>query len=182
MNPSSVASTPEPSAGDTGLIARVRSGDTEALAATYHRYAPGLLALVYRLMGSASDAEDVIQDLFVGLPEALQGYREQGRLEAWLRRVAVRLALMRMRTERRRNEVTLDGAALTTGLHHGADAHRIQRALDRLDSEQRTIVMLRAIEGYSHEEIAALLGIRRGAAQVRYHRAVTRLRTLLEDS
>lgn len=130
------------------------------------------------------DAEDVVQDLFVGLPEALRTYRDEGRFEAWLHRVAVRLTLMRLRSARRRNEVALDGQGLIAppGRDPAGFDLRVRQALEELDGEQRALVVLRAIEGYSHEEIAALLGIRRGAAQVRYHRALSRLRARLEES
>src|SRR5262245_51203749 len=87
---------------------RLRQGEAGALEQAYRGHAAGLLALVYRLTGSTEDAEDVVQDLFVGLPEALNRYQEQGRFEAWLRRIAVRLALIRMRSRVRRREVALE--------------------------------------------------------------------------
>jgi len=125
----------------------------------------------------------VVQDLFVGLPEALERYRDQGRFESWLRRVTVRLGLMRLRSGRRRREVDLesvDGAAAVQSESRGEDLG-LWFGLERLPEEQRAIVILKVVEGYSHEEVAELLGIRRGASQVRLHRALQRLRAL-EDT
>lgn len=176
------ASTPpEPAAADH--LARLRAGEAEALGEVYRSHAAGLLALVYRLTGSVADAEDVVQDLFVGLPEALQKYLEQGRFEAWLRRIAIRLALMRMRTGKRRREVDLESSGDTLRDHSPAPDGDLYlwHELQRLPEEPRAIVVLRVVEGYSHEEIAELLGIRRGAAQVRFHRALNQLRSMLED-
>ncbi|MFN8654533.1 MAG: sigma-70 family RNA polymerase sigma factor [Gemmatimonadales bacterium] len=163
------------------LIPQLRDGDPTALAIVYRRHAPGLLALAFRLTQSVPDAEDIVQDLFVGLPEALRAYREEGRFEAWLRRVVVRLALMRLRRTRRKQEITLDDASLPPAapFDPSGDVH-LSQALERLDAEERTLIVLRVVEGYSHGEIAALLGIRPGAAQVRYHRALTRLKSLVE--
>ncbi|HWA57297.1 MAG TPA: sigma-70 family RNA polymerase sigma factor [Gemmatimonadales bacterium] len=172
---------PRPS-GSADWLARLSVGEPAALGAAYQEYGPALLALAYRLTGSRADAEDVVQDLFVGLPEALQAYRDQGRFLAWLHRVAVRLALMRMRKDRRRREVPLADEPFPPSVEATYPAGDVWRALERLDPEQRALIVLRAIEGYTHEEIAELLGIRRGTAQVRYHRALARLRRWLEDT
>jgi RNA polymerase sigma-70 factor (ECF subfamily) len=151
----------------------------DALSALYQLHAPALLGLARRLTGSPSDAEDVIQDLFVGLPEAIHHYEEQGYLRGWLRRITVRLALMRLRAGRLRREETIEA-------HHPAardDALRdtaLREALASLAPDDRTIVVLKVVEGYDHREIAELLGIRRGTSEVRLHRAMARLRQLLE--
>ena len=126
----------------------------------------------------------MVQDVFLGLPDALRHYRDEGKLDAWLRRVAARVALARMRKRTRRHEVPLEGADPTTADHAQALASRItlQRALDRLPATLRAVVVLRELEGYSHEEIAAMLGIRAGASKVRLHRARERLRQLLRSA
>lgn len=162
------------------LVCRLRAGEERAIAETWHEYAGGLLNLAYRLTGRSDDAEDVVQDLFVGLPEALQKYEERGQFLPWLRRITVRLALMRLRRGRQRGEVRLELAPNTTH-RQPTDSLALEAALARLPDEQRTVVVLKVIEGYSHEEIAELLGIRRNASEVRLHRALARLRTTLED-
>lgn len=170
-----------PAQGAADLMTRLRQGETGALEQAYRSHAAGLLALVYRLTGSSEDAEDVVQDLFVGLPEALGRYQEQGRFEAWLRRIAIRLAFIRMRSRSRRREVALESPdhPLASTSPQGESLY-LWLALERLPEDQRAIVVLRVVEGYSHEEIGELLGISRGAAQVRFHRAVTQLRSALE--
>src|SRR5687768_2414044 len=90
-------------------------GTVLELEALYRQYADGVYTLAYRITGSREDAEDVLQDLFVGLPRALASYREQGRFESWLKRIAARLALMRLRTARRRSEVSLIDAGDPSG-------------------------------------------------------------------
>lgn len=145
-------------------------------------YAPGLLALVCRLTRSVPDAEDIVQDLFVGLPEALRSYREAGRFEAWLRRIAVRLTLMRLREARRKREVSLEVASsLPNDRERAVEDLHLSRALERLEPEARALIVLRTVEGYSHAEVGALLGIKPGTAQVRYHRALSQLRSHLDS-
>jgi RNA polymerase sigma-70 factor (ECF subfamily) len=166
------------SANDSELAAMAATGDTRALGELYHRHAGRLELLALRLLGSGADAEDVVQDLFVGLPEALRRYRDDGRLEAWLRRVTVNLALKRMRGARRRREADLSDS-LPTEAGVSADRMQVRRAVDELPDKLRAVVILKLVEGYSHQEIGELLGIRRGSSEVRLSRALARLRETL---
>lgn len=159
-------------------MARLRAGEMDALREVYQLHATDLLGLARRLTGSVSDAEDVVQDLFVGLPEAIAKYQERGYLRAWLRRLTVRLALMRLRSGRLRREVYLDGSEPSVTR---SDARQVHEALAMLGPDDRAIVVLKIVEGYDHAEIAELLGIRRNASEVRLHRALARLRKLLEE-
>src|SRR5262245_34319666 len=81
------------------LAVATRGGDTSALAELYHRFAPALMGVAYRLLVAREAAEDVVHDVFVGLPEALRKYEERGRLEAWLKQVTARFALSVLRHE-----------------------------------------------------------------------------------
>jgi RNA polymerase sigma-70 factor (ECF subfamily) len=143
-----------------------------------------VLDTAYRLTGSVSDAEDVLQDVFLGLPAALKRYRPRDAFAAWLRRVTVRVALMRLRRDRGRREIALDTVPEPSVRAHDGAAERteIQRAIAALPVPLRTVFVLREVEGYSHAEIAKLLGIREGASQVRHHRAVRMLRAALGGS
>jgi len=169
---------------ETEAVARARLGEPAALAALYHLHGPRLFGLAWRLTGSHADAEDVVQDLFVGLPEALKRYEDRGRLGAWLRTVTVRLVLMRRRAERRRGEVALGPDVAGSGPPDGGVLNRadMDHALRALPDAMRTVFVLKALEGYTHAEIGTLLGIRAGTSEMRYHRAVRRLRTALKES
>lgn len=168
---------------DAAPLDALRRGDAGALSEVYRQHGPALRLLARRLLGSSSEADDLVQDLFVGLPEALERYEERGRFGEWLRRIVVRLALMRQRSGRRRRESPLElvPAAAPLRTPEPASAVSLTSLLASLPREQRTVVVLRAIEGYSHAEIAELLGIRRNTVEVRYHRALRRLRQLLEE-
>jgi RNA polymerase sigma-70 factor (ECF subfamily) len=166
----------EPS--DAELAAATRSGDMRALAGLYHRYAQTLMAVAYRLLQSREDAEDVLHDVFVGLPEALRKYDERGRLEPWLKRVTARVALSRLRSERFVQEIDHQVAARAGG-PSAEERITLDNAVAALSPSLRTVLVLKEIEGFSHAEIAGMLGISKGASEVRLHRAVAALKGMV---
>jgi RNA polymerase sigma-70 factor (ECF subfamily) len=163
------------------LIGRVAAGDADALAALYQLHGVALFRLARRLTTSVEDAEDVLHDLFVGLPESIHKYDARGSLIGWLKRVVLRLALMRLRAERRRREVALpEGIAeASTGAADVVGRWDVERVMATLPADLRAVLVLRQTEGYSHQEISALLGITPGASRVRLSRAITLLKAAL---
>ena len=167
---------------DAELALDARRGAPDALAALYRRHASALLAVAYRLLMSREDAEDVVHDVFVGLPEALARYDERGALGAWMKRVTVRVALTKLRREETRAEVALDTAPVARAPERDpATGISVADAMASLSPALRAVVVLKEIEGYTHTEIAEMLGISRGAAEVRLHRALRQLRAILTE-
>jgi RNA polymerase sigma-70 factor, ECF subfamily len=172
-----------PSPAETPGAEEIALGSAEAVAAAYHAYAPRLLRLCVRLLGSMEDAEDVLHDVFVGLPELLDRYEERGTFEAWLRAVTVRVAQGRLRTSRRRTRVVKperDVEKIAGPTRSPWDAIDLAAAIDAMPDGLRSVFVLRQLEGYSHEEIATLLGITPGASRVRLLRGLEHLRHNLE--
>lgn len=159
--------------GDAILAAAVAEGSREALAALFHRHADQVFHLAYRITGSAEEAEDVLQDVFVGLRRALERYEERGSFLSWLRKVAARTALMRIRVRQRRTFLPLDAVegSLCTDPSPVVDRMEVREALAAMAEGQRTVFLLKEVEGYGHGEIAGLLGISESASRVRLHRA-----------
>jgi RNA polymerase sigma-70 factor (ECF subfamily) len=145
----------------------------------YRRYGARVYRIAYRLTGRPEDAEDVLQDVFLGLPEALRSYAARGSFAGWLHRVAARTALMRLRSARRRRETPLAASRPALPAAGVVDRLAIEAAMASLPEPLRIVFVLREIEGYSHAEIGELLGIRAGASKVRLHRARRALRGLL---
>jgi RNA polymerase sigma-70 factor (ECF subfamily) len=171
-------------AGETLLIQQASGGSMAALATLFECHGALVHRVAYRLTLSADEAEDIVQDVFVGLPEALATYDGRGAFEAWLRTVTVRVALMRLRSARRRT-------ATASHAHSQRASSRPDSTLDRIALEAavaalpialRVVFVLGDVEGFSHTEIGALLGILPGTSHVRLYRARRRLRTLLEDA
>jgi RNA polymerase sigma-70 factor (ECF subfamily) len=165
-------------------LERIEAGDTTALGDLFVEYGDLVYRSALRLTGSAADAEDVTQDVFVRLPGALGGFTgSAANFGAWIRRVAVRQALMHLRTGRRRREVDVDAVASLFARPDGAiERMTIDAALARLSDEHRTVFLLKEVEGYDHAEIAELLGISVANSEVRLHRARRQLRELLRGS
>lgn len=164
---------------DAQLAVATRAGDMTALAELYRRFAPGLMGVAYRLLLSREAAEDVLHDVFVGLPEALRKYEERGRLAAWLKQVTARFALSVLRHEQ-------TGARVESALQPpAAPSHEstitLHSAVAALPPSLRAVLVLKEIEGFSHAEIAAMLGISKGASEVRLHRALVALRAALTE-
>lgn len=164
-------------------LTALRRGDTEAITQVYREHADALLALACRLTGSREDAEDVVHDVFVGLPEALRRYEESGRFGSWVKRITARRALMqcRKRADRRETPTGIDAVPARESIpDRRAVRMDVAAALNRLTPTLRAVFVLKVIEGYSHQEIAQLLGITAGTSETRLCRAMAQLRSLLE--
>jgi len=170
--------TPEPE-----FVERLSAGDPGALAQAYDRYAAMVYRVGYRLLGETADAEDLVQDVFSGLPRAARSFEGRSSFGWWLNRVATRTALMLLRRRRaqRRGAERLGWTASPSSSGDAAAARMdLENALQALDEPHRIVFVLREIEGYSHQEIAELLGLRVGTVRVRLHRARRRLHAYLE--
>ena len=176
---------PEPSvtrATTADLLARARAGSPEAITELYHSYGSRIYQAAFRITGNRADAEDVVQDVFLGLQTALADYREEGKLGGWLATIATRAALMRVR--RRRREQPLppfgDAAPAAPGINAAVRTAALD-LLNRMPEPMRQVFLLKEVEGYRHHEIATLLGISAGASEVRLHRAWRFIESLSED-
>jgi RNA polymerase sigma-70 factor (ECF subfamily) len=170
-------------ASETLLIEQASGGSNAALAALFRMHGALVHRVAYRLTLSADDAEDVVQDVFVGLPEALAAYTGRGAFDAWLRKVTVRTALIRLRSARRRNATAACAEHQRRPQHPDGTIDRLAiiAAVTALPNDLRVVFVLSDIEGYSHAEIGRMLGIRAGTSEVRLHRARRKLRALLEE-
>lgn len=164
------------------LLREALAGDPEALRRLYDRYGDQVYRLAFRLTESSADAHDIVQDVFLGLPEALRSYAAEGSFEGWLKKVAARTALMKLRRQRMRREVPLQRFIHLLAGKEGmptVDRMALERAIAVLPETLRFVVVLREIEGFSHREIAGLLGISRTTSEVRHFRGLKALRTYL---
>ncbi len=165
------------------LVERLRAKDPEAFAWLYDRYAGLLFRIGYSLLGDTSEAEDLVHDVFLGLPRALVTFEGRGSFEGWLKRVATRTGLMKLRHARSRDTRTrrwswaLPRFERPPDLDSGLD---LEAALGEVSPTLRAAFVLREMQGYSYEEVADLLGISMSAAKVRVLRARRILGTLLK--
>jgi RNA polymerase sigma-70 factor, ECF subfamily len=159
------------------LIRAAASGSASALATLYARHGELVFRTAFRFLRDAADAEDVLQDVFVALPEALGRFDRARPFEPWLRRIAARAALSRLRAGGRRQR--REAASVLIRQQAGPsplDRLALEDALDRVPLPLRAVLLLREIEGYTHDEIGEMLGISAAASATRLNRAWARLR------
>jgi RNA polymerase sigma-70 factor (ECF subfamily) len=168
---------------ERSLVERLQAKDPEAFARLYDQYAGLLFRIGYSLLGDTSEAEDLVHDVFMGLPRALITFEGRGSFEGWLKRVATRTGLMKLRQARSRSaRIQLQGWALPR-FQRPPDvdtALDLEVALRQVRPTLRAAFVLREVQGYSYEEVADLLGISTGAAKVRVLRARRVLSALLK--
>lgn len=140
---------------------RVVRGDRRAFAYVYEQVGPVIMGMAYRMLGTRSAAEEVVQDVFVQLMEHAHALKESAALVAWLRKVAVNHCLMRIRSPWQQRRETL---LAEPDMHSVDDDQRmsgmtdIERALAKLAPETRLVIWLHDVEGYTHKEIGELMG------------------------
>jgi|SRR5262245_52394174 len=162
------------------LIARAKSGDEEALAALYRAFETPVYNLARRMLRNAEDAEDVLQETFLEVVKSIGNYRGEGHLWGWIRQIAASKALMRIRRTQVRAEEAFDeeltGSAPPIGVPARVD---LERAFEHLSETSRAVVWLHDVEGYTHEEIAEMMGKSVSFSKSQLARAHNRLRRLL---
>ena len=171
------------------FLARLRSGDGRAFEDLVRAYQHRVFGVAMRMLGSAAEAEEIAQEVFVRAHRALGEFRGDAKLSTWLYAIASRLCLTRLHSSERSMirqgeeglirlahpasgpDGALEQSELETALH---------RAISELPDERRIVVVLRDLEGLSYEEIAAALDIELGTVRSRLHRARMDLKDKLE--
>ena len=180
---------PDETLTDSQLFAQAREGDTDAFALLVDRQKDSLVNYLCRLTGDRDRAEDVAQETFLRLYERGDGYSEQGKLTAYLFRIATNLVHSQGRRTRRRQ--ILRAVLLPPNGHHTAPAqqarllnrelgHQLNEAVLGLPLRYRTPVVLSQVEGWTYRDIAELVGCREGTVKSRVHRGRQLLREALE--
>ena len=170
---------------DGHLLTAAREGDREAFAALIDRHKDRLVSYLTRMTGHGDRAEDLAHEAFLRLYERGGGYREEGRLEAYLLRIAVNLLRSEERRESRRR--FLRSVFLSSNGHstsRGPQANLLERelrqelqgAISRLPLRYRIPLVLREVEGWSYREIAELIDCQEGTVKSRIHRGRRMLR------
>lgn len=142
----------------------------------YEHFAPAMLGICFRYTKSIADAEDVLQEGFVKAFKRLDQYRHEGELGAWLRKVMVNTALNYLKKNRKYqydlsfDEVLLHPVSVDDPLVT-LQTKELAELIRQLPTGFQLIFNLHAIEGYSHIEIAAMLGISDGTCRSQYARA-----------
>jgi len=183
---------------EAALIQRCAAGDDAAFAELVAEHQRMVVQLAMNLLGDRDEALDLSQDVFIRVFRTIGQFRGQSALRTWIYRIAVNQARNRHRFWRRRrrsDQVSLDAHVEAHGdfqcgaasepdriLAQKELAARLKDALDALPFDQRTVVVLREVDGLSYDEIAFSLGVAVGTVKSRLTRARQTLRAGLQEA
>ncbi|MCU0619210.1 MAG: sigma-70 family RNA polymerase sigma factor [Gemmatimonadaceae bacterium] len=168
---------------DADLIARAVAGDEVAMRALWAEHAPRIDAVVRRLVRDADEAADIAQEVWIQIFRALPGFRGDAQFSTWAHRIAVNRTLNALRRARRLVGVAEELEEDTVHVEDDVDQPflraSLEQAVHKLPPGARTVFVLHDVEGYTHEEIAAQLGITTGGSKSQLFKARAKLRMLL---
>lgn len=173
-----------------------QSGEPAGFDWLVEAYGRRVYGFVYRLTGSRTDSEDLLQEVMLRVVRGIGEYEHRGRFESWLFRIAANLVRDRARRAQRRGEVEAGGdeerddllAAVpdTRGeepgfrLHLGEEVDELREGLARLGEAEREVLMLRHFTEMTFREIAEMTGVPLGTTLARSHRALRKLREWMD--
>src|SRR5262245_6255336 len=188
-------------ATDQEVVQRARDGHERAYRELVRRYERPVFSLIYRMVRDRELAEDLAQDTFVKVLNALDSYRSEYKFSSWIFKIANNTAIDHLR-RKELDTLSLEGApdavnperAEATALQLGDRAESplqemesrelgsaIERAIGGLRPEYRSCILLRDVEGRSYEEVAEILGLPLGTVKTYIHRARAELKGALES-
>lgn len=171
---------------EAALAAQAAAGDRDAFGALVQRYQAAVRRLTRAVTGDAHDADDAAQDAFLSALDRIETYDSSRPFAPWLMRIATNAAIDLVRRRSVRRADVLDERAPSRGRSPASDAEAtevrvtLEAAVAALPERQRIAVMLFDVEGYSHAEIAEVLGIPEGTVRSDVFHARRALRVALE--
>ena len=175
---------------DPAIVRRAANGDARAHEIIYRAFATPVYSICLRFTRSPAQAEDLVQETFIEVMRSIAKFRGEAALGSWIRRIAVSKALMFLRSAWTARSQALGenwddviaGDALSHGVsRHPDEAMDLDTALAELPEVSRTIVWLHDVEGFTHKEIAKLMGRSESFSKSQLSRAYQRLRPLLSN-
>lgn len=185
----------DPLTDETALIAAALTGDLGAFNALVLRFQDSVYALAYRIMGDSSSAADMAQEVFITAYRKLNTHRG-GSFKSWLLRITANTCYDDLRRQKRRPAASLeelpdaesgDGPALPDPAPSPEQATQqrelhlaIQNCISSLGADQRIVLVMSDVEGYSYQEIAEVTGVPQGTVKSRLSRARLGMRRCLQ--
>lgn len=168
------------------LIARVRAGDGAAERALYDAHVDRVYRLAYRLAGDDALAQDFTQETFIRAFSKLDSFRGESAFSTWLHSITTTVVLNGLRKVKRfrQRETDIDDAHAIGVSRRESEPDlklRMKQAIDALPNGYRTVFVMHDVEGYTHEEIGAALGVETGTSKAQLSRARAKLRIALAD-
>lgn len=162
------------------LLAGLRRRESAAFATLYGIFERPIHNLAWRMLANREDAGEVLQDTFLQVHMRIEQYRGDAPFWSWIRKIAVNMTLVRLRSNRPpHGELDDDMAADSSSLPDWID---LEQGLAQLPPQTRSVLWLHLVEGYSHEEIAKEFGRSLSFSKSQVQRGARRLRELMRGS
>lgn len=158
------------------LIAAVAAGDADALTSLYHETSAGVYAYALSVLKSCYDAEDVLQDTFLRISQTAGSYRSNGKPMAWILTITKHLCMDLLRQQKKTAALSYD---LGVPEADPDDRLVVEACLQILTDEERQIVVLYAVSGIKHREVAEVMGLPLSTVLSKYRRALKKMKTYL---
>jgi RNA polymerase sigma-70 factor (ECF subfamily) len=175
---------------DLELARRCQTGDARAFEELYRQHAGRLYNLAFRMAGSAAEAEDLLQEMFLHAHRKLGSFRGDSSLATWLYRLGMNQCLDYLRgrqakMSRGTDSLDAEGVAEPMASEPVVPAVMsrmdLERAIGRLPEGCRAAFLLHDVEGFDHHEVAKILGVTEGTSKSQVHKARMKLRALLSS-
>jgi len=177
------------STSDADYVRRLQRGETEAFEMLVRRHEKAIFNLVYRMLGDYDEAAEVSQEVFLSAYRAIGQFRGDANFSTWLYRIALNHTSTRRKTliRRQQRNVAIEDTEPVRDLQPGPAEtmekkeirERVQRALNSLEPDDATVILLRDLQDIPYEEVARLLEIPVGTVKSRLHRARQALKSQL---
>ena len=170
---------------ESDLIVGCLQGNRRMQEELYRRFSPRMYAVCLRYAGNAEEAEDILQEGFIKVFKKLDSFRSEGSFEGWMRRIFVNTAIEHFRRKRymmpvtEREENTFEGKYLS--VLDDLAAMDIMALVQELSPGYRTVFNMYVVEGYTHKEIADMLGISEGTSKSQLSRAKVILQDMIKQ-
>jgi RNA polymerase sigma-70 factor (ECF subfamily) len=175
-------------AQEMALVERCARGDLAAFEEIYRAHSGKLYSLACRMLGNPTDAEDLLQEIFLSAHRKLDGFRGDSALGTWLYRLATNHCLDYLRSRAARSNQLTDTIGDELPLPDAGSRGIAERTVSKMDLERavaqlpegaRAAFVLHDVQGLEHKEVAEALGIAEGTSKSQVHKARLRLRALL---
>jgi len=161
------------------LLKACQQKDRLAQKELYNRYKNAMYTLIYRITNDLKLSEEILQDAFIKVFKHINSFRGEASVGSWIKTIVTRTALEKVK-QRIRFE-PLEGTAYEEIINwgHHLDIDYLEKAIQSLPEGYRAVFVLIEVEGYSHKEVASMLGISNGTSKSQLYHAKRKLKELL---
>ena len=171
------------------ILQHLKEGSRDALALLWQAHSSNVLNLAFRMLKDRDQAEDILMDVFVQVPKAVQGFRGESALGTWLYRLTVNACLMKLRSQKRHRELEEEKLDVIVEEVIGKvdsqgedfDAELLEKGLAQLPAETRSMLWLKDAENLDVKDLAEIYKMPEGTVKARLSRARHLVRDFLKE-